>query len=119
MSQPTSSATGPVPVRVDTKHANLDPRSDVQTSDDRTFSKQAGSLYSLPTDAKEHNRLDYQHEMIRLLLDDSIYPNPDVVNKALSVEANPTPNIIDIGTGSGIWYVHVHVETDDERSPLT
>ncbi|KAG8933189.1 hypothetical protein FRC00_013478 [Tulasnella sp. 408] len=103
MSQPSSSNMGPVPVTVGTKNTNIDPRSDVQIAHNRTFSKQAGPLYSLPTDAKEYNRLDYQHEMFRLLLDDSLYPNPDVVNKALSAEANPTPRILDLGTGSGAW----------------
>ncbi|KAG8911011.1 hypothetical protein FRC01_005981, partial [Tulasnella sp. 417] len=99
----STSVVGPVPVAVDTKHTNIDPRSDVQIANDRTFSKQAGSLYSLPTDRKEHNRLDFQHEIMRLLLDDSIYPNPDVVDNALTAEANPTPNIVDLGTGSGVW----------------
>ncbi|KAG8915494.1 hypothetical protein FRC00_003833 [Tulasnella sp. 408] len=103
MSQPSSSNTGPVPATVATENTNIDPRSDVQIAHNRTFSKQAGPLYSLPTDAEEYNRLDYQHEMFRLLLDDSLYPNPDVVNKALSAEANPTPSILDLGTGSGAW----------------
>ncbi|KAG8910987.1 hypothetical protein FRC01_005997 [Tulasnella sp. 417] len=103
MSQPSTLVVGPVPVAVDNKHTNIDPRSHVQIANDRTFSKQAGSLYSLPTDRKEHSRLDYQHEMMRLLLNDSIYPNPDVVDNALTAEANPTPNIVDLGTGSGVW----------------
>ncbi|KIO22495.1 hypothetical protein M407DRAFT_27991 [Tulasnella calospora MUT 4182] len=107
MSQPSTSETRTVPTRVGTKHTNIDPRSDVQIANGRTFSKQAGALYTLPTDAKEHNRLDYQHEMIRLLLDDSICPNPDLVNKTLSADANPTPNIIDIGTGSGVWAIEM------------
>ncbi|KAG9021481.1 hypothetical protein FS837_007226 [Tulasnella sp. UAMH 9824] len=107
MSLPSSSNTEPVPVRVDTKHTNIDPRSDVQIVDDRAFSKQAGPLYSLPTDAKEYNRLDYQHEMFRHLLDDSLYPNPEVVDKALSAEENPTPSIVDLGTGSGAWAIEM------------
>ncbi|KAG8911012.1 hypothetical protein FRC01_005982 [Tulasnella sp. 417] len=107
MSQRNPPSTGSVPVQVDTKLVNIDPRSDVEIADGRAYSKLAGSLYALPTDAYEHNRMDYQHKFLRLLLDDSIYPNPDVVDKALSAEANPTPNIVDLGTGSGIWAIEM------------
>lgn len=115
MSQPSSSNAGPVPVPVDTEHTNIDPRSDVQIAHNRTFSKQAGALYSLPTDGREYSRLDYQHEMFRLLLDDSLYPNPEVVDKALSPETNPTPSILDLGTGSGAWYVYVEIDNEQAR----
>ncbi|KAG8943076.1 hypothetical protein FRC04_003222 [Tulasnella sp. 424] len=95
-----SDTSTPGPVQV---HTSIDPRSDVQVFEDRTFPKQQEAfLYHLPTDAKEHNRLDYQHEMIKHLLGDSLYPNPDVVKNALSLDGDSTPNIVDIGTGSGV-----------------
>ncbi|KAG8966161.1 hypothetical protein FRC05_002785 [Tulasnella sp. 425] len=101
-----SDTSTPGPARA---HTGIDPRSDVQVFENRTFPKQwqEAPMYSLPTDAKEHNRLDYQHEMIKHLLGDSIYPNPDVVKNALSLDADSTPNIVDIGTGSGVWAIEM------------
>ncbi|KAG8966160.1 hypothetical protein FRC05_002784 [Tulasnella sp. 425] len=101
-----SDTSTPGPARV---HTSIDPRSDVQILEDRIFPKQwqGAPLYSCPTDGKEHNRLDYQHEMIKHLLGDSLYPNPDVVKKALSLDADSTPNIVDIGTGSGVWAIEM------------
>ncbi|KAI5796112.1 S-adenosyl-L-methionine-dependent methyltransferase [Pyronema domesticum] len=51
--------------------------------------------YLLPTDEKEQDRLDLNHEMMRLLWDDKLYQSP----------LNEPHRILDIGTGTGIWAI--------------
>ncbi|KAI5808395.1 S-adenosyl-L-methionine-dependent methyltransferase [Pyronema omphalodes] len=51
--------------------------------------------YLLPTDQKEQDRLDLNHEIIRLLSDDRLHEAP----------LNKPHRILDIGTGTGIWAI--------------
>ncbi|KAG9041893.1 hypothetical protein FS837_011619 [Tulasnella sp. UAMH 9824] len=69
----------------------------------RGFAKHA-RLYDLPTDTDEHSRLDLQHQAIRTALGGSNYPEPGLVEKALT-NADENVNILDVGTGSGAWAI--------------
>ncbi|KAI5811886.1 S-adenosyl-L-methionine-dependent methyltransferase [Pyronema omphalodes] len=51
--------------------------------------------YLLPTDEKEQDRLDLNHEMMRLVWDDKLHLSP----------LNEPHRILDIGTGTGIWAI--------------
>ncbi|KAI5811885.1 S-adenosyl-L-methionine-dependent methyltransferase [Pyronema omphalodes] len=51
--------------------------------------------YLLPTDAKEQDRLDLNHEIIRLTWDDKLHEAP----------LNNPHRVLDIGTGTGIWAI--------------
>ncbi|KAI5816663.1 S-adenosyl-L-methionine-dependent methyltransferase [Pyronema omphalodes] len=51
--------------------------------------------YLLPTDEKEQDRLDLNHEIMRLVLDDEIHNAP----------LDEPTRILDIGTGTGIWAI--------------
>ncbi|KAG8966159.1 hypothetical protein FRC05_002783 [Tulasnella sp. 425] len=79
--------------------------SDILKTRERDFPKQC-YFYDLPNDADEQSRLDSQHQMLKVALGGSIYPEPDLVNKAL-VGAGDRANILDIGTGSGAWAIEM------------
>ncbi|KAI5809441.1 S-adenosyl-L-methionine-dependent methyltransferase [Pyronema omphalodes] len=51
--------------------------------------------YLLPTDEKEQDRLDLNHEMMRMVWDDKLHEAP----------LNEPHRILDIGTGTGIWAI--------------
>ncbi|KAG8925281.1 hypothetical protein FRC02_009797 [Tulasnella sp. 418] len=66
--------------------------------------------YMLPADSAEHNRLDVQHILLRLVLGNSLYPAQDIVRKALSPHQQERPAVLDIGTGSGRWAIDMAAE---------
>ncbi|KAI5811845.1 S-adenosyl-L-methionine-dependent methyltransferase [Pyronema omphalodes] len=51
--------------------------------------------YLLPTDEKEQDRLDLNHESLRLISNDKLYEAP----------LDEPHRILDIGTGTGIWAI--------------
>ncbi|KAI5811877.1 S-adenosyl-L-methionine-dependent methyltransferase [Pyronema omphalodes] len=51
--------------------------------------------YLLPTDEKEQDRLDLNHEIMRMVWDDKLHEAP----------LNEPHRILDIGTGTGIWAI--------------
>ncbi|KAI5811880.1 S-adenosyl-L-methionine-dependent methyltransferase [Pyronema omphalodes] len=53
--------------------------------------------YLLPTDEKEQDRLDLNHEIIRMVWDDKLHMAP----------LDKPQRILDIGTGTGIWAIDV------------
>lgn len=61
--------------------------------------------YMLPADGTEHDRLDLQHEALKLHLQ-SLYASPALVKEALAVSGEgKQPMVLDVGTGSGRWCV--------------
>ncbi|KAK8126955.1 S-adenosyl-L-methionine-dependent methyltransferase [Apiospora kogelbergensis] len=55
--------------------------------------------YLLPNDGAEQDRLDLQHQVWRLLLDDALHLAPLDWGAA----GDDARNVLDIGTGTGIW----------------
>lgn len=62
----------------------------------RHFNAYREGKYLLPNDADEQDRLDLQHKLWTLMLGNKLYLAP--------IE-EPT-NVLDIGTGTGIWAKH-------------
>lgn len=63
----------------------------------RTYHRYKEGKYMLPNDEAEMDRLDLQHQLWLLTLDDNLF---------LAPLKNPH-NILDIGTGTGIWAIEV------------
>ena len=61
----------------------------------RTFHHYKADTYFLPNDAEEQNRLDLQHKVLSLSLDNRL---------SLAPIHNPK-SVLDIGTGTGIWAI--------------
>ncbi|KAG8898497.1 hypothetical protein FRC01_010888 [Tulasnella sp. 417] len=67
-----------------------------------------GAADDLRADTKaEHNRLNIQHEMLKVLVG-GLFIVPDLVKKALDpTQREENCGVLDIGTGSGIWAVEM------------
>ncbi|KAG8922146.1 hypothetical protein FRC02_012114 [Tulasnella sp. 418] len=81
----------------------------VQERDGRLFSSQS-DLYWLPADDEEFDRLGCQHRVLTTILG-LVYGVDELVEKAINVDPETTPAVIDIGTGSGHWaidFANVH-----------
>ncbi|KAG8891534.1 hypothetical protein FRB99_003533 [Tulasnella sp. 403] len=65
--------------------------------------------YALPADDQEHSRLDLQHEMWKIYLDE-LYPEPEYVRKVLAPNPVRRPAVLDIGAGSGRWAIEMAEE---------
>lgn len=61
----------------------------------RVFTSQS-DIYMLPSDNKEHTRLDLQHYALRCNLN-SLYPYQHLVQYALRKDQDPPPEILDVG----------------------
>lgn len=66
--------------------------------DGRTFHKYKAGKYMLPNDVVEQDRLDLQHALFAVLLNQKLFLAP--------LGENPQ-NILDIGTGTGIWAIEM------------
>jgi hypothetical protein len=62
----------------------------------RTFHRYREGKYPLPNDFREQERLDFQHYFMLILLGGKLHLAP--------IGENPQ-NVLDIGTGTGIWAV--------------
>lgn len=62
----------------------------------------------LPSDTEEYARLNIQNDLLEVLIGDLYWtqprPNliPEVLNRRYS-EGGPTPAILDVGCGGGLW----------------
>lgn len=59
---------------------------------------------SAAVDKDEQERLHMQHNALKIHMG-ALYPERERVQAALRVEQTPPPVVLDVGTGSGIWYV--------------
>ena len=59
-------------------------------------------------DEPEHRRLDMQHRLLTLL-HKGLYVSKNLVENALREGQGVQPAVLDIGTGSGSWYVRITV----------
>lgn len=94
-----SASASPAPESTETKGG-------LRVINGRAFNDQLSETlrYSLPADEEEHSRLDIQHNMIKLRVG-GLYNKPDLIKATLAEGKVPKPAILDIGTGSGSWYV--------------
>ncbi|KAK6840877.1 hypothetical protein PG987_001737 [Apiospora arundinis] len=81
--------------------------------------------YMLPNDGPEQDRLDLQHQVWRLLLDDALYLAPlhhhhhqepsASASASAAAEDGGIKNVLDIGTGTGIWPIEFAEENPGAR----
>ncbi|KAL4999467.1 S-adenosyl-L-methionine-dependent methyltransferase [Aspergillus recurvatus] len=62
----------------------------------RGYHKYSAGQYYIPEDEQEQERLDMQHEICLISLDRKLY---------LSPLSNDIQNVLDLGTGTGIWAI--------------
>ncbi|KAI0458100.1 S-adenosyl-L-methionine-dependent methyltransferase [Xylaria acuta] len=67
----------------------------------RTYHRFKEGKYLLPNDEKEQNRLDYQHQLYTAVLNGKLYISP---------VGDHLKNVLDVGTGTGIWALEVGLE---------
>jgi ubiquinone/menaquinone biosynthesis C-methylase UbiE len=67
----------------------------------RTFHKYKEGKYVLPNDAQEQDRLDLQHHLLLVLLQNRLHLAP--------IAPNPQ-NVLDVGTGTGIWAIEFAIQ---------
>ncbi|KAF6815903.1 methyltransferase domain-containing protein [Colletotrichum plurivorum] len=75
----------------------------------RTYHRYKDGQYNLPNDERENDRLDLQHQLYLLTLDDRLGIAPPAQEDA------KVGRVLDIGTGTGIWAIHYgddHPEAD-------
>ncbi|KAK8039368.1 S-adenosyl-L-methionine-dependent methyltransferase [Apiospora rasikravindrae] len=66
-----------------------------EPSSGRTYQNFKPGRYPLPNDDAEQDRLDFEHTLIRITLDDRLYLSP--------IRLDRTKHVLDVGTGTGIW----------------
>ncbi|KZT58129.1 S-adenosyl-L-methionine-dependent methyltransferase [Calocera cornea HHB12733] len=64
-------------------------------------------LYALPADEEEHARLDTQHVMLQAALGGYLYPDPKRVEAALAPTRERKRQILDVGSGAGVWTIQM------------
>ncbi|KAI9800693.1 MAG: hypothetical protein M1825_004015 [Sarcosagium campestre] len=67
----------------------------------RTYHSYKDGSYIMPNDEKEKDRLDLQHQMSILTLDNKLYLSPISDN---------VQRVLDVGTGTGIWAIDFGIE---------
>ncbi|KAI0201719.1 S-adenosyl-L-methionine-dependent methyltransferase [Astrocystis sublimbata] len=67
----------------------------------RTYHRFKEGKYLLPNDEREQKRLDYQHQLFTAVLNGKLYLSPTGDN---------LKNVLDVGTGTGIWAIEVGLE---------
>ncbi|KAI1076969.1 S-adenosyl-L-methionine-dependent methyltransferase [Whalleya microplaca] len=72
----------------------------------RTYHRFKEGKYMLPNDALEQSRLDYQHRL---------YTQVNNGNLCISPIKENTRNVLDIGTGTGIWAIEFGLEHPGTR----
>ncbi|KAK8087617.1 hypothetical protein PG997_002578 [Apiospora hydei] len=89
-----------------TGHSIPDPASVEENG--RTYLGYREGRYLLPNDGAEQDRLDLQHKVWRLLLDDALHLAPWRDEKDTQKEADDDVfHVLDIGTGTGIWPIEL------------
>ncbi|KAF6837105.1 methyltransferase domain-containing protein [Colletotrichum plurivorum] len=70
---------------------------DYRQENGRTYHRYKEGKYALPNDEKENDRLDLQHQLWLLSLDDRLGVSPPCK------EGAKVGRVLDVGTGTGIW----------------
>lgn len=65
----------------------------------------SGTAYPYPNDERELDRLDMQHHMLKLVMQGQLYHVP----------LKDPKEILDIGTGSGIWPIEMGMITYSQQ----
>jgi len=68
-------------------------------------------LYQLPADEEELKRQEYYHKMMYMVLGDKNYVGP--VREILNAPSHRRKQILDIGTGGGLWAIQMADEFED------
>ncbi|KAJ5380711.1 uncharacterized protein N7496_003139 [Penicillium cataractarum] len=74
----------------------------------RRYHKYHEGAYPYPNDEQELDRLDMQHHMFKLVMNGKLY----------NVPLDKPKQILDIGTGSGIWPIEMAFLFSDPAAPL-
>ncbi|KAK8054854.1 hypothetical protein PG993_000081 [Apiospora rasikravindrae] len=105
-----------------TGHSIPDPASVEENG--RTYSGYREGRYLLPNDGAEQDRLDLQHKVWRLLLDDALQLAPweeageeekKKKKKRANGDGDGVVNVLDIDTGTGIWPIEFAHENPAAR----
>ncbi|KAK8040255.1 hypothetical protein PG991_000043 [Apiospora marii] len=97
------------PIRVD---VSIFPNEVVYDEQGRTFQAYREDGYYLPNDPKEQDRLDFQHNVYKLLIEGRLYLAP----------IRDPRHVLDLGTGTGIWaneFAQAHPEARVLGTDLT
>jgi len=62
----------------------------------RSYHQYKDGQYAYPNDELEKDRLDLQHHLFKLMMDEKLYLAP--------IKPNPQ-NVLDLGTGTGLWAI--------------
>ncbi|KAF8205532.1 hypothetical protein K438DRAFT_514408 [Mycena galopus ATCC 62051] len=66
------------------------------------------TIYQLPTDTEERERLSLQHKIWSILFGGLNPPElHDAINARMAVRAGPPPAVLDVGCGSGNWAIEM------------
>lgn len=65
----------------------------------RTYHAYKDGKYVMPNDEQEQDRLDLQHNLFLLTLDNKLYLSP------AGRDGHAVRNVLDVGTGTGIWAI--------------
>lgn len=77
---------------------------DYRYENGRTYHAFHSGSYHMPNDAEEQDRLDLLHHMFKILLKGELYTAPIDLS---TTNNNPSPRILDIGCGTGLWAIDV------------
>ncbi|KKY29844.1 putative methyltransferase domain-containing protein [Diaporthe ampelina] len=72
----------------------------------RTYHNYHEGRYYLPNDAAEQDRLDLQHKLWQVHLDDALFKAPIQL---------PPKNVLDVATGTGIWAIQMARQYPDSN----
>lgn len=96
-----------------TSYTNADPCSVEENG--RTYSGYREGKYLLPDDGPEQDRLDLEHKIWCLLLDNALYLAPFKEKKKKEEGDDRVFHVLDIGTGTGVWAAELARENPDVR----
>jgi len=70
---------------------------DYQFEHGRRYHAYQAGKYFMPNDDRENRRLDWMHELITMVLGDSLFLSP--------LQTDKIKRVLDVGTGNGVWAI--------------